>query len=273
ADDRVGVVAGHQRSLRPDADGLAEGVQVENQVLVRRDAPGSEKAGQRFIVCNFAPAHLQRWIEKDQRAPAVFDILLHGVNLRLEIIAAGSSDNQHGAIGRDLGGLEQADRFRGVLFLAEQFLKARVAAALGIVNLVFSAARSEANRAGGVLQIANEGASDALFGQALSFVLVGADLDDCSSIVLYVGDASDFGFFGRVNVLYVDLRREIGVLLELIAAIAKALRLIEVGDGGVLLETLDDLSCLFGERIALVGGRVECLVVAIGQNVDDRQHR
>src|SRR5258708_8264312 len=50
-----------------------------------------------------------------------------------------------------------------------------------------------------------------------------------------------------------------------------------MGNGRVLLESLDDLYGLIGEAVALVGSSVEGLVVAIGQHVrggdDGKNHR
>src|SRR5262249_24460133 len=74
-----------------------------------------------------------------------------------------------------------------------------------------------------------------------------------------------------IDVLYMDLGRKIGVLLELIATVTKALRLVEVGDRRILLEALDDLGGLFRQRVTLVRGGVVRLVVAVGEDVDDCQ--
>ena len=77
------------------------------------------------------------------------------------------------------------------------------------------------------------------------------------------------GILVGIDVLDLHLGREVGVLIEQVLAFAKLRGLIEVGDGGVLLQTLDHLGRLVGEAVTLVGGGIVRLVVTIGENVGD----
>src|SRR6185369_7626274 len=48
---------------------------------------------------------------------------------------------------------------------------------------------------------------------------------------------------------------------------------IPIRDGEVALDVLDDFGGLIGKRVFLVGGRVETLVVALRQEIQDAQDR
>src|SRR6266404_1396651 len=211
ADDGVRVVTGDQGDLGAESGKLADGIHVQNQVFVDRNAPILQDAGQRIVVGDFGAAHLQRRIEHEEGAAAVFDEFLDGVDFGLLVIAARASHNQNCAVAGDFGFLQEVDGFREVLILAEQFLELGIAVAAGIVNLVFAAAGDKANRAGRVLQIANEGAGDAFFIQALGFLLVGANLNYSGAVVFDAGFARQHGFFISVDILDVNLWRKIGV--------------------------------------------------------------
>ena len=117
---------------------------------------------------------------------------------------------------------------------------------------MLAAAGDETDGAGRVLQVANEGASDAFFRHALGFFVLRADVDDRGAVVADVGFPRRLGVLVGIDVIDVDLGRKILVLVEQIFAVFEAGALVEVGDRRVLLQSLDDLRRLLREAIALV---------------------
>src|SRR5579859_4618999 len=275
ADDGVGVVGGDQGHLWAEAGKLTYGIHVEDQILVNGDAPGLQHGGEGIVVGDFRAAHFQRRIEQEERAAAVFDKLLDGIDFRLLVIAAGAGGNQDGAIAGDFRFLQQVDGFGDVFILAKQFLEAGIAVAAGIVDLVLAAASEEAHGARGVFQVADKSTGDTFLGHAFGFLLVRAHADNSGTVVLDSGFTRELRILVGVHVLDMDLVGEVGVEVQLVAGGLKARGLIEVGDGGVLLEALDNLYSLVGEAVALVGSGVIGFFVATGQHIgggDDSNH-
>ena len=106
---------------------------------------------------------------------------------------------------------------------------------------MFSAAGNEADHPCIVFKITNESASNAFFRHALRFLLLCPYLYDCGAIALNPGFTSGLWFFVRVDVFNMDFWREVRVLVEQIFCLMKACRLIEVGDGRVLLQPFHNL--------------------------------
>ena len=127
----------------------------------------SQQAGERIVGGDRRSPELERRIEHEERAAAVFDIFLDGVDFRLLVVVRGAGDDQRRAVGRHLGFLQQVDGLGLVFILGQQILEVGKAVALGVVDLMFAAAGHEANGAGGVFQVADERAGDALFRHAL----------------------------------------------------------------------------------------------------------
>src|SRR5438045_1177055 len=91
--------------------------------------------------------------------------------------------------------LQEAAPFARLFFPAQHSLDPRIPAAVAIVNLVFAAAADEAHGAGGVLEIADQGAGDRLLVQAFGLFFFRADLNDGRSILLDTGLARELRLF------------------------------------------------------------------------------
>src|SRR2546427_1751389 len=265
--NRVSVVAADQGHLGADADELANRVQVQDQVLIYRDAPALQKTGKGIVVGYFRPAHFQGGIEQEQRAAAILEILLDRINFRLLILAGGAADHKHCAIAGNLGLLQQADRFRVVVIFAEKFLETGIPASFGIINLMFPAAGHKTNGPRVVLQIANEGAGDAFLGHALCFFFFYADLNESRAVILHAGCAYHLGVFVHVYIFDVNPAREVRVAIEHVFGLLEPRGLVKIGDGRILLQPLDDFRGLFGQGVPFIGGRVIRPVVTVRENV------
>ena len=65
-----------------------------------------------------------------------------------------------------------------------------------------------------------------------------------------------------------NFRGEVRITVEQVFRLLEASGPVEVGDRGVLLQSLHDLRCLLRQGIAFVRGRVVGLVEAVRKNVD-----
>ena len=229
--------------------------------------------GQGIVVGYFRASHLQRRIQHEERAPAIFNILLDRVHFRLLVIARWPRNYQRCAVARHCCCLQQVDGFRLVIIFSQQLLELGEPFAIAVVNLMFSAATYKANGPRRALQVADKGTGDAFFRHALGFFMLRANLHDCSAQIANSSFARLFRIFIWIHVLDVDFVRKIRVLLEQVLAFTKFFRLVEVGDGRVLLQTFDDLGGLVGKAVTLVRSRVIGLVVAIGKHIADGNNR
>src|ERR1700722_18228490 len=131
---------------------------------------------------------------------------------------------------------------------------------------MFAAPSNEANRTRSIFQIANESPGNSLFGEALRFFLLGADLNDCRTVIFDSGFARQLRLLVYVDVIDMNFRRKVRVLIELILRPLESRRLVVIRDGRRLLQFLDDLRGLLRQAVALVRGRVVGLVVAVREN-------
>ena len=85
---------------------------------------------------------------------------------------------------------------------------------------MFAAAGDEADGAGCVLQVADEGSGDTFLRHALSFIFLGADLHDGGAEVPDAGFARSLRILVGVDVLDMDFAGKISVLIEQIFAVS-----------------------------------------------------
>jgi len=100
---------------------------------------------------------------------------------------------------------------------------------------VATAALREANRAGGALEIADEGARDAFFRHALGVFFPGANLNDGGAQAANSGLPRQRRVLVGIDVIHLHFGREIRVLIQQIFALAEFRGLIEVSNPCVLL--------------------------------------
>ena len=100
----------HKRHLRTKTGKLPNGIKVEDQIFVQRDAPALEQACQRVVVGNFRAAHLQRRIKKEQCSSAFFNVFFYGIDGGLLVVPGRSGNHEDHAIVGNLRFLQEADR-------------------------------------------------------------------------------------------------------------------------------------------------------------------
>src|SRR5215831_15384858 len=210
---------------------------------------------------------LQGWIEHEEGAAAALHVFLDGVHFGLLVSFRRAGDYQSRAVTGHFGFREQIYGLGVVAVFRQDLFEFRHAFAIAVVELVLAASRRKANRPGTVLQIANASSSDAFLGHALRFFSFGADLNDRGAEAANAVFARQSGVFVGIDVLHLQLGREIGVLIEQVLAFTKTRASIEVGDDCILLQAFDDLGSLVREAVALVRGGVVGLVVAVRENV------
>ena len=132
---------------------------------------------------------------------------------------------------------------------------------------MLSAAGDKTNRARRALEIADEGPGDALFRHALCRISLRANLDDRSPKLTDSSGARQLRTLIRIHILDAYLGGKVRILVQHVLPLLESRALVEIGDGGVLLEAAYDFLCLVGQAIPFVRGRVVRLVVAVGEHI------
>src|SRR5438034_7320162 len=103
---------------------------------------------------------------------------------------------------------------------------------------MLAAAGYKANCSRLALQVADECARDALFRHALGFFLLRADLHDGSAETLDSSLASKERVLFEVDIVNMNFRGEVRITVEQVFSLLEASGPVEVGDRGVLLQSL-----------------------------------
>ena len=122
------------------------------------------------------------------------------------------------------------------------------------------------------LQRADERAGDLFFGEALGFLRAEAAGHQDTDVAAEAGGFGLLRLLDGIDVIDVQLGGKGRIAVQQVARLREAAGVVEVGDVNVAVEALDHLDGLVGEAELLVGGGVVRLVVAVGQEIDRRQH-
>src|SRR5579884_1324231 len=120
-------------------------------------------------------------------------------------------------------------------------------------------------------QVFEKCARDALFCKRFGLFAARADLDESRPGEAHAVAARDGRVLQIIDVLDMNLRREILVSVKNPFRLIEVTGLVYVGDGRVLFQTFDDFLRFLRKCKPLVTGGVEALVVAVSQPVDEHQ--